>query len=131
MEELSIYNCKFVYVKGSDNTVADALSHYPLTFVSTPKDAENTAIHPYTSSEKNSVNVLIHPSPQNSPLATIAAIVDTNLPMSTHTTLSIGDKLVNNILNGYASDPWCNKLLSASKGMPELTIRDGLWFLGS
>ena len=25
METLSIYNCKFVYIKGEDNTMADAL----------------------------------------------------------------------------------------------------------
>ena len=28
------------------------------------------------------------------------------------------------------NDPWCKKLISASRGMPELTIKDGLWFLG-
>lgn len=131
MEELSIYDCKFVYVKGSDNTVADALSRYPQTFVSYPVDAEQSAVHPYTSSQDNSYKVPLHPTPQNSPLATIAALVDTSFPMSTHSTLSIDDKLLNDILNGYASDPWCSKLLSASKGMPELTIKDGLWFLGS
>ena len=31
MEELSIYGCKFVYVKGTNNSVADALSRYPYT----------------------------------------------------------------------------------------------------
>ena len=34
MEELSIYDCKFVYVKGTNNTVADALSRYPYTTTS-------------------------------------------------------------------------------------------------
>ena len=131
MEELSIYDCKFVYVKGSDNTVADALSRYPQVIVSSSNEAESSALHPYTTSEKSSHNVLVHPSPQNSPLATIAALVDTNVPHSTHTSLNIDDKLVNDILNGYSSDPWCQKLLSASKGMPELTVKDGLWFLGN
>ena len=31
---------------------------------------------------------------------------------------------------GYAKDPWCHKFFSASRGMPELTIKDRLWFLG-
>ena len=131
MEELSIYDCKFVYVKGSDNTVADALSRYPLSYVSSPIEAEHLAVHPYTSSETNAQNILIHSTPHNSPLASIAALVDTNVPMSTHSSLSIDDILINDILNSYSSDPWCSKLLSASKGLLELTVRDGLWFLGS
>src|SRR5437016_3598857 len=30
----------------------------------------------------------------------------------------------------YHKDPWCKQLLSAARGMPELTIKDGLWFIG-
>lgn len=33
MEELSIYNCRFVYVKEEENTVADALSRLPYNYV--------------------------------------------------------------------------------------------------
>ena len=31
MEDLSIYDCKFVYVRGKDNTIANVLSRYPQT----------------------------------------------------------------------------------------------------
>jgi hypothetical protein len=54
MEELAIYNCKFVYIKESDNTAADALSRYPhTTSVTTTENAEQTATHPYRSSENH------------------------------------------------------------------------------
>ena len=33
MEELSIYNCQFVYVKGEENTVADTLSCLPYNYM--------------------------------------------------------------------------------------------------
>ena len=79
MEELSIYDCKFVYVKGSDNSVADALSRYPQTLVSSCSDAESSASHPYHTSSSSPFNILLHPSPSSSPLATIAALVDANV----------------------------------------------------
>ena len=132
MEELSIYDCKFVYVKGSNNTIADALSRFPSSTVSSPIEAEASAIHPYNNlNTPHSFKILHHNNPQNSPLAMIAALVDTNIPSTVRSTLSIDDKLVNDIQQGYNSDPWCKKLISASKGMPELKIKDGLWFLGN
>ena len=135
MEELSIYNCKFVYVKGTNNSVADALSRYPYTtaHVSSPTEVEATACHPYNNTDTSNIkyNVLHHPDPQNSQLSTIGALVDSTLPKATRASLVIDDKLVNNIQESYSKDPWCQKLLSASKGMLELIIKDGLWFLGT
>lgn len=32
--------------------------------------------------------------------------------------------------NAYQMDPWCHKLLSTSRGMPNLTEKDCLWFMG-
>ena len=46
MEELAIYNCKFVYVKGNENTVANALSRYPHKFENNLNDTERNARHP-------------------------------------------------------------------------------------
>lgn len=122
--------------KGSDNTVADALSHYPSTLpVSSPTsiEAESTATHPYNHPTDIQTNpkVLEHKNPQNSPLAMIASLVDSNIPKSIRSTLTIDVELVKKIQEGYVKDPWCQKLLSASKGMPELKIKDGLWFLGN
>jgi len=47
MEDLAIYDCKFVYVKGERNCVADALSHYPFTNTSSSAFADSSAKHPY------------------------------------------------------------------------------------
>ncbi len=52
MEELAIFNCKFVYVKGEDNSVADALSRYPRRCASMA-EAEKDARHPYQYSDED------------------------------------------------------------------------------
>ena len=131
MEELSIYDCKFVYVKGSDNTVADALSCFPYSSVTSPSEAESTASHPYNNSSQARYNILHHPCPQNTPLSMIAALVDTNVPSVARSTLAVDNQFLLDIQQGYLNDPWCKKFISASKGMPELKIKDGLWFLGT
>ena len=45
-------------------------------------------------------------------------------------TISIDDSFVERCRTGYGTDKWCQKLLLASRGMPELTIKDSLWFIG-
>ena len=48
---------------------------------------------------------------------------------TTHSVITVDDALIQRIRESYASDPWCQKLLSASHGMPNLTVRNGLWYL--
>ena len=38
--------------------------------------------------------------------------------------------MIYNLKEAYKTDVWCQKLISTSKGMPELTVRDSLWFIG-
>ena len=47
MEFLSQYNGKIVYVKGEENTVANALSRLPATYSSDLSDADSIAQAPY------------------------------------------------------------------------------------
>ncbi len=47
MELLSIYDCKFVYVKGEANSVADALFRLPSLTCPSSNDADIVASHPY------------------------------------------------------------------------------------
>ena len=129
METLSMYDCKFVYVKGQDNTMADALSRYPLKNTSSDIIAQDNAFHPHMNSNKDVPVVLDRSTPSFTPLTAIAALTDIN-PQPTRLDFSIDDDLVTKLRNGYHNDPWCQKLISASCGMPELTIKDGLWFLG-
>ena len=94
MEELSIYDCKFVYIKGSDNTVADTLSRFPYSSITSPSEAESTASHPYNNSSQAQYNILHHPCPQNTPLSMIAALVDTNIPSVACSTLAIDNQFL-------------------------------------
>lgn len=41
----------------------------------------------------------------------------------------VDETLVNEIQEAYRKDPWCKQLLSATHGMPELHIKDRLWFI--
>jgi len=130
MEELSIYDCKFVYVKGEVNTVADALSRYPFPVILDTETAESSGHHPFQIMEGciAAVKVL---KKKMSPLDSAAALMQT--PASTTETskqVIIDETMVNEMREAYLRDPWCKQLLSASRGMPNLTIRDGLWFTG-
>ena len=129
MEDLSVYDCKFVYVRGEDNTMADALSRYPSTRTTCNIIAQHNAQHPHIEFNENAIVVLDRTLPTSTPLTSIAALTETN-PQKTKVEFSIDDSIVTKLRDGYRNDPWCRKLISASRGMPELTIKDGLWFLG-
>lgn len=133
MEELSIYDCKFVYVKGDDDTVVDALSRFPFTSLSSSEIASEHASHPYLSPPYLTSNTpLLNYSP-SSPFSSISTLTSTT-PFShqgPHKSyhVTVNDDTVKKIVAGYKTDPWCRKLLSASQGMPNLICRDDLWFL--
>jgi RNase H-like domain found in reverse transcriptase/Integrase zinc binding domain len=128
MEELSIYDCKFVYVKGEDNTMADALSRYPTSHTSSNLIAQNNAHHPHIGFKKENIFLLHRSTTTPTPLTAIAALTDIN-PQKTKLEFSIDDDTVTKLREGYQNDPWCQKLISASRGMPNLLIKDGLWFI--
>ena len=115
MEELSIYDCKFVYVKGTDNSAADALSRLPNIIVNNTTDAENAAIQPFPLPTNFKPSILDHISPSVSPLSTISALVDTHFPENTTSSVSFDPDFITKICDAYTTDPWCQKLRSASK----------------
>ena len=78
METLSIYDCKFVYVKGQDNTMADALSRYPSTDTTSDDKAQANALHPSFMFDKEKIILLDRQTSSTSPLISIASL--TSLP---------------------------------------------------
>jgi KaiC/GvpD/RAD55 family RecA-like ATPase len=132
MEELAIYDCKFVYVKGEDNTVADSLSRYPFPIVTDANEAEKTGHHPghIVTGCIAQVTVLRRDRTTGAtPLCSAAALTEATQKEEARQVV-IDETLVNKIRAAYAEDPWCKQLLSAARGMPELRIKDGLWFIG-
>ena len=77
MEELSIYDCHFVYVKGEDNSVADALSRLPYKYVkkSEQANAEEDAGYLFSYHTEDPITVF---APKTKPVmcAIVAALVD-------------------------------------------------------
>jgi len=129
MEELAIYNCKFVYIKGEHNTVADALSRYPHDVTAKLSDIEKEAHHPYKYSADEDIVASI--VPVCSVMNCVAALISANPEKKVRSDLKIDEDLITEMKNAYKTDEWCQKLISASKGMKELTERDGLWFIGN
>ena len=127
MELLSIYDCKFVYVKGEANSVADALSRLPSLTCPSSNDADIVASHPYNIADPQNPVVCINND--RNQFSMVAALTIRIPPVATRSVISIDDNLVLKIRESYASDVWCQKLLSASRGMPQLMVRNGLWYL--
>src|SRR6202522_3790395 len=78
MEDLSVYDCKFVYVKGEDNTMRSALSRYPSTRTTCNIIAQHNAQHPHIEFNENAIVVLDRTLPTSTPLTSIAALTETN-----------------------------------------------------
>ena len=100
MEMLSSYECKFIYVKGQDNTMADALSRYPTTPTSCHKIAQHNAQHPYITFDKDNILILNREKVIPTPLTAIAALTEIN-PQKTKLEFSIDDDLVKKLHDGY------------------------------
>jgi hypothetical protein len=73
MEFLSIYDCKFVYVKREDNTVADALLRYPSFPCGSSDVAKSAAAHPYMSTVPS--NPVLSCAAAQTPLAAILGVL--------------------------------------------------------
>lgn len=104
MEFLFIYDCKFIYVKGLDNTTADALSRYPnIDEILNTAHAENIAQHPHIGFNNRKLVVLKKDSLSPSPLNSIAFLTDANpqkndaIPQKIKLNLSMDDDMVSKL----------------------------------
>ena len=65
----------------------------------------------------------------STPLCAVTALANATRAQESKQVV-VDETLVNEIREAYGKDPWCKQLLSAMHGMPELHIKDGLWFIG-
>jgi hypothetical protein len=100
-EYLSQFELTFVYIRGEDNTVADALSRRP------PDEPETLGkIERHRAWRcADGINAVVM--------------------------LEADTSLLNEIKGGYKEDEYCKKLKSASAGFSELNEINGLWYIGN
>jgi hypothetical protein len=108
MEHLSQFDMSIHYIRGEDNTVADALSHLPMDACETVSDDVDVADPPLWwdswLSMHNSCNAIL--------------------------TISADKSFLNDVHEGYKHDDFCQKLASLDTCMPRLHSEHGLWYLG-
>jgi hypothetical protein len=140
MEYMSQYEGHIVYVKGEDNTVADALLRLPMTGdtqevealarqVFDEKFGDDDAKGPF---KAYPVCAILTVDRAN----TICAITDLlkSRKASQKTTLPVQEVTMNEefvvlLREGYKVDPWCKKFESAARGMSSFQNKNGLWFV--
>jgi hypothetical protein len=102
-EYMSQFDIKFVYVKGKDNTVADALSRLP-SDVSEVSDVEPDDNIPAWQAWKQGVNAVL--------------------------SVSADKKFLADVRKGYESDTFCKQVIASMPGMKGVSENDGLWYVG-
>ncbi|GLB45211.1 putative retrotransposable element tf2 155 kda protein type 1-like [Lyophyllum shimeji] len=140
MEFLSQFDCKIVYVKGEDNSVADALSRLPDDFPDSADTVANAAaladMHD-AATVSRCIAAILPVCRSSSPFAATFSLAHRTANLEPVAALTpagfrilpaINMELVEQIKAGYDSDPWCKNLIAAARGMPALAQRDGLWF---
>ena len=123
-----------VYIKGDENSVADALSCMPTDTNSSIADV--SARHPYDFCEDDDTLCIVAsislPTPQG-PWETVKSLSTSLTPSpSICSTLEItADKsFLDAVISGYAEDPWCKTLPSAALSLKGLHLHDKLWYIG-
>jgi hypothetical protein len=110
MEFLAQFDCRIVYVKGQDNTVADALSR--TDFPETP-DPESIALAPFDE-DSDSTAVALVSCLDASPFFAGRCLACTRIrtpvedvpnPICTILNISVDSAFVDSIHKGYESDP--------------------------
>ena len=134
MEFLSQYDGKIVYVKGEDNTVADALSRLPgLTTTSQSSSTADQATHPIfhiTSVGTPVASVL--DMPRASPImitSTLASLSHKEMKPS-KLVIATDNQFLLEIKEAYKTDPFVKFLSQAEPGMPTVKTMNGFWFIG-
>ena len=137
MEFLSQYDGKIVYVKGENNSVADALSRLPddlIDVFSSSELAENSS-KPFLHCPSHNETIASVLVSNTTPQIHVASILSSTPFDDFNTSCSIlsisaDDDILQQIREGYVDDPFITSLKSASPGMKNIIHRDGFWFIG-
>jgi len=129
MEELSIYNCKFIYVKGKDNLVADTLSRLPYKCIEKIEqpNAEEDVEYPFSYHTESPITVF---APKTKPVMCmiVATLIDA-APKNSFKVM-IDEELLTKLKSSYKDNSWCQELLCVSQGLPNVYQKEGLWYIG-
>jgi hypothetical protein len=135
MEFMLQFDAKIIYIKGDNNLVAKALSCYPMSH--SAEEAKQTTQHPYSfCADDDTDNFIssIWPTAMHGPWESVKSLAGCASHLSSvNATMSItaDRKFLEAVKDGYAKDVWCQMLPSTALSLPNLTIRDGLWYIGN
>ena len=136
MELMSQYDGKIVYIKGNQNSMADALSQIPTTLLDTTESAlkvDNLAKSVFHNVHINGkiAAVLETQSIETFEMAGVLAAT-TIWEAASPTVLSIthDKRLIMEIKDSYKSDLFTKALEDAWPGINNITNKDGFWFIG-
>jgi hypothetical protein len=128
MEFLQQYDFTIVYLRGEDNTAADALSR--TAFPTTTSEADAFHMSSYDRFDELEIAVcgLLggSTSAQVKWASTVCALGE---PAAAATSgVAVDDELRTVIKTGYQDDSWCSKLLSTWRNTPNVTMKGDLLF---
>ena len=134
MEFLSKYDGKIVYVRGEDNTVADALSRLPgLTTTSqssTTADLATCPIFHIASVGTPVASVLDMPSASPIMITSKLASLSHKETKPSKLFIATDNQFLLEIKEAYKTDPFVKSLSQAEPGMPTVKTMNGFWFIG-
>ncbi|KAJ2936381.1 hypothetical protein H1R20_g714, partial [Candolleomyces eurysporus] len=152
MEFLCQYDGRIVYLKGSENAAADALSHtlFVEDSISAQERAQSLLGPGFGDGNNDNVfsvclAIAAGPSPLAAaeavasleggedsvkPLASLAISLESPSPRFRKLAAGIDTSFLERMKAGYGEDPWCLRLAKVKSSLPGVREVDGLWFIG-
>ncbi|EEB97857.1 hypothetical protein MPER_02734 [Moniliophthora perniciosa FA553] len=108
LEELSQFDMEICYIKGEDNTVADALSRLPQDDLEVVPDCDDSEICNWQAWMLRGTSAAVN-----------------------RASIHADSKLLTSIREGYLNDNFCMKFRSGHRILPSVWEENGLWFISS